>query len=89
MQEQVGILDERSLENSDPSGQSFANQFEYASGSIIGRNHVLAGKNNQDAYHISVNERFIAVVVCDGCGSGKHSEVGAKQSIPRSRFRNL
>ena len=78
MQEQVGILDERSLEISDSSSQDLANQFEYASGSIIGRNHVFAGKNNQDAYRIVANEKFIIVVVCDGCGSGKHSEVGAK-----------
>ncbi|MFN5835872.1 MAG: protein phosphatase 2C domain-containing protein [Pseudanabaena sp.] len=86
MQEQVGILAEirehQSLEISDLFGkdlaQQLANQFEYASGSIIGRNHVLTNKNNQDAYQISVNEKFIAAVVCDGCGSGKHSEVGAK-----------
>jgi serine/threonine protein phosphatase PrpC len=82
MQEQVGILDERLPQISDSLSQvlaeHFTNQFEYASGSIIGRNHVLAGKNNQDFYQISVNEKFIAAVVCDGCGSGKHSEVGAK-----------
>jgi serine/threonine protein phosphatase PrpC len=82
MQGQVDILDERSLQISGSFGQDLvnqlANQFEYASGSIIGRNHVLTGKNNQDAYQISVNERFITAVVCDGCGSGKHSEVGAK-----------
>jgi serine/threonine protein phosphatase PrpC len=78
MQEQVGILDERLLEISDSSSQDLANQFEYASGSIIGRNHVFAGKNNQDAYRIVANEKFIIAVVCDGCGSGKHSEVGAK-----------
>lgn len=77
MQEQVNILDERSPQISRPS-RNLANQFEFASGSIIGRNHVLAGKNNQDTYQISVNENFITAVVCDGCGSGKHSEVGAK-----------
>lgn len=78
MQEQVGILDERSLDISESFGQDLTNQFEYASGSIIGRNHVLAGKNNQDAYQIVKQEKFIIAVVCDGCGSGKHSEVGAK-----------
>ena len=58
--------------------QGQVNSLEYAIGSIIGRNHVLAGKNNQDAYRIVSNEKFIIAVVCDGCGSGKHSEVGAK-----------
>jgi serine/threonine protein phosphatase PrpC len=58
--------------------QGQVDSFEYAIGSIIGRNHVLAGKNNQDAYRIVANEKFIIAVVCDGCGSGKHSEVGAK-----------
>ena len=58
--------------------QGQVDSFEYAIGSIIGRNHVLAGKNNQDAYCIVANEKFIIAVVCDGCGSGKHSEVGAK-----------
>ncbi|MBD2175940.1 protein phosphatase 2C domain-containing protein [Pseudanabaena sp. FACHB-1998] len=77
MQEQVDILDERSPQISSPSS-NLANQFEYASGSIIGRNHVLASKNNQDAYQIFTNEKFVIAVVCDGCGSGKHSEVGAK-----------
>jgi serine/threonine protein phosphatase PrpC len=78
MQEQVGILDERSLDIAESFGRDLANQFEYASGSIIGRNHVLAGKNNQDSYQISIKENFIAAVVCDGCGSGKHSEFGSK-----------
>lgn len=58
--------------------QGQVDSFEYAFGSIIGRNHVLAGKNNQDAYGITSNEKFMIAVVCDGCGSGKHSEVGAK-----------
>lgn len=58
--------------------QGQVNSFEYAIGSIIGRNHVLVGKNNQDAYRVVSNQKFIIAVVCDGCGSGKHSEVGAK-----------
>lgn len=58
--------------------QGQVDSFEYAFGSIIGRNHVLAGKNNQDAYGIASSKKFITAVVCDGCGSGKHSEVGAK-----------
>ncbi len=58
--------------------QEQVNSFEYACGSIIGRNHVLAGKNNQDALRIVLRDQFMTAVVCDGCGSGKHSEVGAK-----------
>ena len=58
--------------------QGQVDSFEYAIGTIIGRNHVLAGKNNQDAYRVVSNEKFIIAAVCDGCGSGKHSEVGAK-----------
>jgi serine/threonine protein phosphatase PrpC len=58
--------------------QGQVDSFEYAIGSIIGRNHVLVGKNNQDAYRVVSNPKFIIAVVCDGCGSGKHSEVGAK-----------
>ena len=52
--------------------------FEIASGSITGRNHWLIDQNNQDAYYSLSNELATIAVVCDGCGSGKHSEVGAK-----------
>ena len=73
MQEQVQLLNTRSLQIPD-----LYNRFECASGSMIGRNHVLAGKNNQDAFRVVRQEQYIIAVVCDGCGSGKHSEVGAK-----------
>ena len=56
---------------------SFCDLFEIAGGSVSGRSHVLAGKGNQDAYHWSVEERSLVAVVCDGCGSGAESEVGA------------
>ena len=56
---------------------SFCDLFEIAGGSVAGRSHVLAGKGNQDAYHWSVEERSLVAVVCDGCGSGAESEVGA------------
>ncbi|MGK7872822.1 MAG: protein phosphatase 2C domain-containing protein [Xenococcaceae cyanobacterium] len=52
--------------------------FEMAAGSITGRNHWLVGKNNQDAYCSFSSESATIAVVCDGCGSGEHSEVGAK-----------
>lgn len=52
--------------------------FELAGGSVVGREHRRVGKNNQDAYGWSVAEAGVIAVVCDGCGSGSHSEVGAK-----------
>jgi len=53
-------------------------QFEVAAGSIAGRDHVLVGKNNQDAYYHCCTEAGTIAIVSDGCGSGHHSEVGAK-----------
>lgn len=54
--------------------------FEIAGGTVGGRAHALAGKPNQDAYAWFVREdrELLVAVVCDGCGSGAHSEVGAQ-----------
>lgn len=52
-------------------------QFEIAGGTVVGRDHVRIGKNSHDAYSWFHKELTVAVV-CDGCGSGDHSEVGAK-----------
>ncbi|HEY9647476.1 MAG TPA: protein phosphatase 2C domain-containing protein [Chroococcidiopsis sp.] len=52
-------------------------QFEFAAGSVMGRSHGRLGKNNQDAYHVAITDQFAIAVVCDGCGSSPHSEVGA------------
>jgi hypothetical protein len=52
--------------------------FEIASGSVIGRSHLLAEKNNQDAFTSWQDPNATIALVCDGCSSGKHSEVGAK-----------
>lgn len=51
-------------------------------GTIPGTDHIKAGKpgftNNHDAYAWGYLENNgLIAVVCDGCGSGKHSEVGA------------
>lgn len=54
------------------------NVFEIAKGTIIGRDHRVAGKNNQDAFYCFASDELIVAVVCDGCGSSPHSEVGAK-----------
>lgn len=53
------------------------NTFEFAAGSVVGRSHALTGKANQDAFALRTGSNGICGVVCDGCGSGKRSEVGA------------
>ncbi|KKI99437.1 protein phosphatase 2C domain-containing protein [Prochlorothrix hollandica] len=55
--------------------------FQIAGGSVVGREHRRLGKNNQDAYGWRVMEGAIAAVVCDGCGSTPHSEVGANLGV--------
>ena len=58
--------------------------FEYVGGSMVGKDHmsrngVLIGKPNQDAIcdvHLYPHHRVF--VVCDGCGSTKFPEVGAR-----------
>lgn len=56
---------------------------EVASGTVTGRDHtfggnLVLGKPNQDAFATAwTNDDFIAVL-CDGCSSGEHSEVGAQ-----------
>ncbi len=84
MQGQVELPNMRSSEISEPEiseTRNLAIQFQCATGSIIGRNHVLVSKNNQDAYRIMLREQFIVAIVCDGCSAGMHSEVGAKMGV--------
>lgn len=52
--------------------------FEIAAGTVIGREHRRAGRNNQDSYHVTETTGSIGFAVCDGCGSAPHSEVGAQ-----------
>jgi len=54
------------------------NAFEIAGGTITGRVHKANGKNNQDAFYFRAEDDLIIGIVSDGCGSGMHSEVGAK-----------
>lgn len=56
-------------------------EFQLAAGSVRGTDHVLSDKPNQDAFKSVVSKDHITAVVCDGCGSGKHSEVGAKIGV--------
>lgn len=56
--------------------------FQMAAGSIPGTDHTKPGQplnlNNHDAFVCRSNNGSIIGIVCDGCGSSKHSEVGAK-----------
>ncbi len=51
--------------------------FSVASASIIGRTHRKLLYNNQDYYKVARKGDCMVAVVCDGCGSSPHSEVGA------------
>lgn len=55
--------------------------FALAGGSVIGRDHRLVPKNNQDSWSIWQSDKLTIAVVADGCGSGAHSEVGAKIGV--------
>lgn len=52
--------------------------FEVATGSVAGRLHRRLGRPNQDAVSWRLGPGGLVVVVCDGCGSGARSEVGAE-----------
>lgn len=56
--------------------------YDVACGSVVGSDHIASGKcligqNNQDAMVVHRGEDVITAFICDGCGSGRHSEVGA------------
>jgi hypothetical protein len=52
--------------------------FLLRAGSVIGREHLRLGRNNQDAAVVLERDGFAVGVVTDGCGSGPSSEVGAR-----------
>lgn len=52
--------------------------WQFAGGSIQGRHHRTTGRNNQDALCWMRAGSNVVAVVCDGCGSGEHSEIGAQ-----------
>ncbi len=52
--------------------------FEVAAGSVPGREHARLKRGSQDAFSFRHEDNCLVAVVCDGCGSGAHSEVGAK-----------
>lgn len=54
------------------------NTFEVACGSIMGRDHSMCGKANQDGCYVAVQpDEVLSAVVCDGCSESKWSHVGA------------
>lgn len=55
----------------------FDERFEVVGGSVSGRSHAVIGKANQDAYAGRMDAMGFCGIVCDGCGSGARSEVGA------------
>lgn len=55
--------------------------FDILGGSVIGRDHRDAGRNNQDSFLIEGNVDGIVAVVADGCSSSKSSEVGARIGV--------
>lgn len=66
--------------------------FEIAGGTVTGQAHVAAGRNNQDAFSWERAADGFVAVVCDGCGSAPHSEVGAKlgaRLVARAAVRRL
>jgi len=54
--------------------------WQVAGGSVMGtlHQHPLNHTNNQDVFDWYQDENMIIAVVTDGCGSSRHSEVGAK-----------
>ncbi|MGB0561929.1 MAG: protein phosphatase 2C domain-containing protein [Spirulinaceae cyanobacterium] len=55
--------------------------FQWAAASVQGRGHRRLARNNQDAVAVSSSDEHLIALVCDGCGSGAHSEVGAKLGV--------
>jgi hypothetical protein len=59
--------------------------FQVRQGLVMGRNHIIDNKNCQDALcHLSFEcdgKRYIIGAVADGCGEGKHSELGAQLAV--------
>ena len=56
-------------------------QYEVAGGSTVGRDHRLIPKNNHDAWTVRRSDDLTVCIVADGCGSGKHSEIGANLGV--------
>ncbi len=57
-------------------------EFRVREGSIVGRSHILSGRNCQDALALGQfnfqEGEFVIGVICDGCSEGASSEIGAR-----------
>jgi len=53
-------------------------RWDVAGGSVVGRDHARAGRNNQDAFAVRRAGDAVAAAVCDGCGAAAFSEWGAR-----------
>jgi hypothetical protein len=60
---------------------SVHSDFEFAAGSVIGREHRDVTKNCQDGFTVVQEDLCSVAIVADGCGSGAHSEVGAQLGV--------
>ena len=56
-------------------------EFQFTGGSGIGRDHRLAGRNNQDSWTILQEDGLTIGVLADGCGTGAKSEVGSQLGV--------
>jgi hypothetical protein len=52
-------------------------KWQLATAAVTGARHLRAARNGQDAVSAWLGDDAAAVVVCDGCGSGASSELGA------------
>jgi hypothetical protein len=57
---------------------TFSGGYVVAAGSVTGREHRRAERDGQDGHATVVTDHVVAVVVTDGCGSGRSSEIGAR-----------
>lgn len=55
--------------------------FEIAGGRVVGAEHRRTDRACQDAVHWVHTDQALIAAVCDGCGSGRHSEVGAALGV--------
>jgi hypothetical protein len=53
-------------------------RWECAAGTVQGRDHYIARRNNQDAIECVATPEACVAVLADGCGSAPHSETGAR-----------
>ncbi|KKT39847.1 hypothetical protein A3K29_00695 [Candidatus Collierbacteria bacterium RIFOXYB2_FULL_46_14] len=56
-------------------------QFTLKTGKVIGRSHILAGKNCQDSLKTAITvvgvHQYLVGWISDGCSEGAHSEIGS------------